>query len=87
VRPEQCELVADQADRLNTVYNNATATASEPEIYLNTTSTNTTITGNVVNSANATNAISEQVGGATDHNAITGNNVTSTGTTIILHGA
>jgi hypothetical protein len=48
----------------NTVYNNATATASDPEIYLNTTSTNNTITGNVVNSANAINAISEQVGGA-----------------------
>jgi parallel beta-helix repeat protein len=71
----------------NTVYNNATAAASNPEIYLNTTSTNNTITGNVVNSANATNAISEQAGGMTDHNAITGNNVTSTGTTIVLNGA
>jgi parallel beta-helix repeat protein len=71
----------------NTVYNNATAAAFNPEIYLNTTSTNNTITGNVVNSANATNAISEQTGGATDHNAITGNNVTSTGATIVLHGS
>jgi len=71
----------------NTVYNNATAAASNPEIYLNTTSANNAITGNVVNSANAANAISEQAGGATDYNAITGNNVTSTGTTIVLHGA
>jgi parallel beta-helix repeat protein len=71
----------------NTVYNNATATASNPEIHLNTTSTNNAITGNVVNSANASHAISEQADGATDYNAITGNNVTSTGTTIVLHGA
>ena len=71
----------------NTIYNNVTAAASNPEIYLNTTSTNNAITGNLVNSANATNAISEQAGGATDCNAITGNNVTSTGTTIVLNGA
>ena len=71
----------------NTVHNNATAATSNPEIYLSATSTNNTITGNVVNSANATSAIAEQAGGATDHNAITGNNVTSTGTTIVLHGA
>ena len=71
----------------NTVCNNATAAASNPEIYLNTTSTNNAITGNVVNSAHATNAITEQSGGATDYNAITGNNVTSPGTTIVLHGA
>jgi len=71
----------------NTVYDNATAAASSPEIHLNAMSTNNTITGNVVNSVNATNAISEQADGATDHNAITGNNVTSTGTTVVLHGA
>ena len=71
----------------NTLDNNATAASSNPEIYLNTGSTNNAITGNVVNSANATNAISEQVGGATDYNAITGNNVTSAGTAIVLHGA
>lgn len=41
----------------------------------------------MISSTNATNAISEQAGGATDYNAITGNNVTSTGTTIVLHGA
>jgi hypothetical protein len=71
----------------NTVHDNATAAGSNPEIYLNTTSTNNTITGNVVSSANATHAIAEQSGGATDHNAVTGNNVTSTGTTIVLNGA
>jgi len=71
----------------NTVYNNATAGAPNAEIDLNTTSTNNAITGNVVNSGNATNAISEQADGTTDHNAVTGNNVTSTGTTIVLHGA
>jgi hypothetical protein len=41
----------------------------------------------VVNSANATNAISEQAGGATDYNGITGNNVTSAGIPIVVHGA
>jgi hypothetical protein len=71
----------------NTVYDNATAAGSSPEIHLNTTSTNNTITGNVVNSANASHAITEQADGTTDYNAITGNNVTSTGTTIVLHGA
>ena len=71
----------------NTVYNNAAAAASSPEIYLSTTSTNNAITGNVVSSANAANAIAEQAGGATDRNAVTGNNVTSTGTTIVLRGA
>jgi parallel beta-helix repeat protein len=71
----------------NTLYNNATAASFNPEIYLNTGSTNNAITGNVVNSANATNAIAEQAGGATDYNAITGNNVTSAGTAIVLHGA
>ena len=71
----------------NTVCNNATAAGSNPEIHLGTTSTNNTITGNVVSSANATHAIAEQSGGATDHNAVTGNNVTSTGTTIVLNGA
>jgi parallel beta-helix repeat protein len=71
----------------NTLYSNATAASSNPEIYLNTSSTNNAITGNVVNSANATNAIAEQAGGATDYNAITGNNVTSAGTAIVLHGA
>jgi parallel beta-helix repeat protein len=71
----------------NTVYSNATVAASNPEIYLNTSSTNNTITGNVVSSANATNALSEQVGGATDYKAITGNNVSSAGIPIVLHGA
>jgi parallel beta-helix repeat protein len=71
----------------NTVYNNAATAASSPEIYLSATSKNNTITGNVVNSANAANAISEQTGGLTDYNAITGNNVSSTGATIVLHGA
>src|SRR5262249_56444532 len=52
----------------NTVYNNATAAASNPEIYLNTASTNNAITGNVVNSANAANAISEHADGTTDYN-------------------
>jgi parallel beta-helix repeat protein len=71
----------------NTLYNNAAVAASNPEIYLNTGSTNNAITGNVVNSANAANGISEQAGGATDYNAITGNNVTSAGIPIVLHGA
>jgi parallel beta-helix repeat protein len=71
----------------NTLYNNATVAASNPEIYLNTSSTNNTITGNVVDSANATDAISEQAGGATDYNGITGNNVTSAGIPIVVHGA
>jgi len=71
----------------NTLYNNATAASSNPEIYLNTSSANNAITGNVVNSAHATNAISEQAGGATDYNAIIGNNVTSAGTAIVLQGA
>src|SRR5262249_9310684 len=71
----------------NAVHKNATAAASNPEIYMNTTSTNNTITGNVVNSENATSAISEQAGSATDYNAITGNNVTSAGATIAVHGA
>ena len=71
----------------NTLYNNASAASANPEIYLNTGSANNAITGNVVNATNATNAISEQVGGTTDYNAITGNNVTSAGPAIVLHGA
>jgi hypothetical protein len=71
----------------NTVCNNATAAASSPEIHLSATSTNNTITGNVASSANAAHAIAEQSGGATDHNAVTGNNVTSTGATLVLNGA
>lgn len=71
----------------NTVCNNATAAAFNPEIYLNATSTNNTITGNVVNSENASHAITEQADSTTDYNAITGNNVISTGTTIVRHGA
>lgn len=71
----------------NTVCNNAAAAAFNPEIHLNATSTNNTITGNVVNSENASHAITEQADSTTDYNAITGNNVMSTGTTIVLSGA
>ena len=69
----------------NSIYNNAAAGATNPEIYLTSTSTNNAVTGNVVDSSTATTAISEQ-NSTTDYNSITGNNVTSVGTTIVVAG-
>lgn len=69
----------------NTIENNATAASSNPEIYLTSTSTHNTVTGNTVNSTTATHAISEQ-NSSTDFNVIANNVVTSTSTTIVVNG-
>ena len=69
-----------------TIRNNASSGSSNPEIYILTSATHNAITGNIINSTTATNAISEQ-DSSSDFNVISSNNIRSISTTIVPNGA
>lgn len=70
----------------NNLRDNATAGATNPELYLSAGSQYITVVGNTIRSANATHAISEQSAASVDYNIIDGNTVASTGTTVATVG-